>query len=156
MRLLKEAASLIVRQATINDLDALVPLFDAYRQFYKQASDPDGARAFLEDRFEHQQSIVFVACDVDQAVGFTQLFPSFSSTRMARTFILNDLFVSPAARRTGAGRALLNAACEYGRAVGASRLSLSTAVANVVAQSVYEKAGWTRDTEFQAYAISLI
>ncbi len=146
---------MIVRQATVADLDTLVPLFDAYRQFYEQPSDPIGARSFLAGRFEHQQCILLLAYDGNKAVGFVQLFPSFSSLRLARTFILNDLFVSPDARRTGAGRALLDAACEYGRNVGAARLSLSTTVTNTNAQSLYEGAGWTRDTEFYAYDIAL-
>ncbi|WP_341350611.1 GNAT family N-acetyltransferase [Sphingomonas jatrophae] len=146
---------MIVRQATAADLSTLVPLFDAYREFYGQSSDPNGARSFLRDRFEHQQSIILLAFDGSEAVGFTQLFPSFSSTRLARTFILNDLFVVPSARGTGAGRALLDGACEYGRNVGAARLSLSTAVTNTTAQSLYERAGWTRDNDFYAYAIPL-
>ncbi|NIJ29592.1 GNAT superfamily N-acetyltransferase [Sphingomonas insulae] len=144
-----------MRQATIADLDTLVPLFDAYRQFYEQPADPIGARRFLGDRFEHQQSVILLACDDIQPVGFVQLFPTFSSARLARTFILNDLFVAPAARGTGAGRALLDAACDYGRAVGAARLSLSTAVTNTNAQSLYERAGWTRDTIFCVYGIPL-
>ncbi len=146
---------MIVRQATIADLDTLVPLFDAYRQFYKQPSDLIGARSFLVDRFEHQQSIILLACEGSRAVGFVQLFPSFSSTRLARTFILNDLFVSPDARGIGTARGLLDGACECGRNVGAARLSLSTAVTNTTAQSLYENAGWTRDTNFYAYGIPL-
>lgn len=146
---------MIVRQATIADLDLLLPLFDAYRQFYGQSSDLTGARSFLRDRFEHQQSIILLADSAGQAVGFVQLFPSFSSTRLARTLILNDLFVAPDARGTGAGRALLSQACEYGRNVGAARLSLSTAVTNTTAQCLYERAGWVRDTNFCAYGISL-
>jgi hypothetical protein len=89
-----------VRQATIVDLDLLVPLFDAYRRFYRKAGDPDLARRFLLERFQHNESIVFVAFDEGgSAVGFTQLFPSFSSASAARILILNDLFVDPAARR---------------------------------------------------------
>ncbi|KQN74762.1 GNAT family N-acetyltransferase [Sphingomonas sp. Leaf62] len=150
-----ESPSLIVRQATIADLDTLVPLFDAYRQFYEQPSDLIGARSFLFDRFEHQQSIILLACEESGAVGFAQLFPSFSSARLARTFILNDLFVSPDARGMGAARALLDGACEYGRNVGAARLSLSTAATNTTAQFLYEKAGWTSDNKFYAYGIPL-
>ncbi len=102
-----------VRQATIADLDSVALLFDAYRQFYDQLSDLDAARAFLTSRFEHQQSVILIAHAGERAVGFAQLFPSFSSTRMARTFILNDLFVAPDARGTGAEKALLDAACDY-------------------------------------------
>jgi GNAT superfamily N-acetyltransferase len=74
---------------------------------------------------------------------------------MARIFILNDLFVVPEARRRGTGLALLNAAAEYGRLVGALRFVLSTEEANKTAQSLYEKVGWKRDTVFCAYQTTL-
>ena len=121
-----------VRQAGIGDLDALVPLFDAYRQFYKRNTDPPAAREFLFKRFQHQQSVIFIAHDDEgAAIGFTQLYPLFSSLTLVRTFVLYDLFVAPSARRTGAARQLLRAAADYGRAVGAGALELSTATDNV-------------------------
>src|SRR5689334_3098393 len=103
-------AGMDIRQATIADLDALAPLVDGYRQFYKQPSDPDAARRFLADRFHHRQSVIFLAAVDGKAAGFTQLYPSFSSISMARTFILNDLFVTPEARGLGVGKGLLKAA----------------------------------------------
>lgn len=144
-----------VRQATVSDVDTVVPLFDAYRRFYRQSSEPERARQFLLDRFGHNQSIIFIAFADTTAIGFTQLYPSFSSGAMARIFILNDLFVIPEARRRGAGLALLQAAAEYGRRVGALRLVLSTEVTNTTAQSLYEKVGWKRDTAFCAYQLTL-
>jgi GNAT superfamily N-acetyltransferase len=89
------------------------------------------------------------------AVGFTQLFPSFSVLSAARIFILNDLFVSPEARRKRVGALLLDAAVRYGRAVGAVRLTLSTEVTNQTAQGLYEKEGWIRQTEFYSYDLVL-
>jgi GNAT superfamily N-acetyltransferase len=136
-------------------MESLVLLFDGYRQFYGQASDVAGARCFLRERFEHQQSILFVAVEDEKAVGFAQLYPSFSSVGLSRLFILNDLFVAPEERGGGVGRALLEAACSYGRAVGAARLCLSTAVTNAAAQALYESAGWTRDAEFFNYDFPL-
>jgi GNAT superfamily N-acetyltransferase len=144
-----------VRQATVADLDLLVPLFDQYRQFYRQPSDPEGGRQFLLERFAHNQSVIFVACDGAAAIGFTQLYPSFSSVGMARIFVLNDLFVTPDVRGGGVGKALLDAAAEYGSRVGAVRLVLSTELTNSTAQRLYEKAGWKRDTAFCAYQLTL-
>ena len=143
------------RQATVEDLDALVPLFEAYRQFYRLPGEAGRARAFLLDRFAHNQSVVFLALAEGRAAGFTQLYPSFSSAAMGRIFILNDLFVLPEARRRGAGMALLRAAAGYGRRVGALRLSLSTELANTTAQALYESAGWKRDTVFCSYELAL-
>jgi GNAT superfamily N-acetyltransferase len=146
---------LVIRQATVSDLDGLVPLFDGYRRFYRQASEPDRIQKFLRDRFEHNQSVIFVAVKDGTAVGFTQLYPSFSSGALARIFILNDLYVDPGARLIGTASALLQTAAEYGRRVGALRLVLSTEVTNMPAQSLYEKLGWKKNTEFCTYQITL-
>ncbi len=145
-----------VRQATIFDLDLLAPLFDAYRQFYRKPSDLGLARRFLLERFQHNQSIVFLAVRPDgSAVGFTQLFPSFSSASAARILILNDLFVRPEARRARVGSLLLAAAATFGRALGVVRLTLSTEVTNEAAQALYETEGWTRQTNFYVYNLAL-
>jgi GNAT superfamily N-acetyltransferase len=145
-----------VRQATIFDLDLLVPLFDAYRQFYRKPSDLDLARRFLFERFQHNQSIIFLAVRQDgRAVGFTQLFPSFSSASAAPIFILNDLFILPEARRMRVGSLLLSAAASFGRAIGAVRLTLSTEVTNEAAQALYATQGWTRQTDFFVYDLAL-
>lgn len=144
-----------VRQATVEDLDVLVPLFDAYRQFYRQPSEPDRARQFLLERFEHNQSVIFLAFDRAVAVGFTQLYPAFSSGAMARIFILNDLFVTPEARRHGVASALLRKAAEYAERVHALRLTLSTEITNTAAQAVYEALGWKRDTTFCVYQLAV-
>jgi len=153
---INEGHDVAVRQATIFDLDLVAPLFDRYRQFYRKPADPGLARRFLLERFQHNQSIVFLAVRQDgPAVGFTQLFPSFSSASAARILILNDLFVLPEARRKSVGSLLLAAAASFGRTVGALRLTLSTEVTNEAAQALYETEGWTRQTDFYAYNLAL-
>jgi GNAT superfamily N-acetyltransferase len=152
-----EQHNLVVRQATILDLDLLVPLFDAYRQFYRKPSDPGLARQFLRERFQHNQSIVFLALRQDgSAIGFTQLYPSFSSASAAKILILNDLFVQPGVRRMRVGSLLLSAAADFGRSIGAVRLTLSTEVTNEAAQALYEAEGWIRQTDFYVYNLTLI
>lgn len=147
---------LTIRHATIHDLDAIAPLFDAYRSFYGQPSDPALARAFLAERFRHHESIVLLAIDDGgAAVGFTQLYPLFSSVSCTRKYLLNDLFVVPASRRSGAGRRLIEAASAFARAQGAASLSLSTGVSNATAQRLYESLGWTRDESFYEYNLVL-
>jgi ribosomal protein S18 acetylase RimI-like enzyme len=145
-----------VRQATIQDIDAVLPLFDAYRQFYGKPSDLAGGLAFLRERFVNRDSVILLAqAGTGSAAGFIQLYPSFSSMRMARTWILNDLFVMPDARRGGVGRALMDEAVHFGRRMGAARLILSTARTNEPAQRLYESMGWKRDEMFYEYALSL-
>ena len=149
-------SSITIRQALLSDLDAVSILFDAYRQFYGQTSDEDAAKTFLLARFEHGQSVVLLAESQGQAVGFTQLYPSFSSVSMARVFVLNDLFVAPTARRLGVGEALLTAAADHARQLGAVRLSLNTDVQNLAAQALYASMGWERDQKFYAYHLALV
>lgn len=145
-----------VRPTTIHDLDILVPLFDGYRQFYGQPSDPAKARDFLAARFAHHESLILLACDRSGGgLGFTQLYPLFSSVRAVRTYLLNDLFVASAARRQGVANALLDAAAEHARALGAASLSLSTALDNAPAQALYESLGWQRDRQFCSYDLAL-
>ena len=148
--------SVAVRYATIEDLEPLAELFDAYRQFYGQASDPPLAREFLAARFGYQQAVVLVAAAPSgELLGFTQLFPSFSSVRACRIFVLNDLFVAPEARRQGVARELLVRAADVARALGAGSLSLATARSNHAAQKLYESLGWQRDEFFLHYDLAL-
>jgi GNAT superfamily N-acetyltransferase len=153
---LREHAIMItIHQATIHDVDVLAPLFDDYRQFYGQRSDVAAARQFLLDRFRHSESIIFLARRDSAAIGFTQLYPSFSSISMARIYVLSDLFVARTARKAGAGRLLLQTAAQFGRSIGARQLTLETATTNLAAQALYDACGWTRDTEFYVYQITL-
>jgi ribosomal protein S18 acetylase RimI-like enzyme len=146
-----------VTRASITDLDALAPLFDGYRVFYQQPSDPPRARAFMEERLRNDDSVIFLARDTDtrDALGFTQLYASFSSVSTARIWILNDLFVSPTARTRGVGRALMDRATAHARESGAIRLELSTAKTNHTAQRLYEAIGYKRDEVFYRYLFSV-
>ena len=143
-----------IRRAGLDDLDPLAPLFDAYRRFYGQPGDLARARAFLRERMDRDQSVVLVAEQDGAAVGFTQLYPMFSSVRTARIWILNDLFVAEQARRSGAARGLLDAATQFARADGAARLMLETSQDNTPARALYRAAGWDED-DSQWYSLPL-
>jgi ribosomal protein S18 acetylase RimI-like enzyme len=146
--------SLTVRQATIHDLDLIAPLFDAYRVFYGQPTDVDAAARFLRERFQHHESVVLLALDGEgEGVGFVQLYPLFTSVRLARLYLLNDLFVASGARQRGVGAALMHEATDFARAVGAAGMTLTTAHTNVAAQRLYESLGWKRDEEFREYSL---
>lgn len=149
------ASPVTVRQAVTSDLAALVTLFDAYRQFYAQDSEPAAVEAFLQARFAKGDSTLFIAHAAGTPAGFAQLYPSFSSVRLARTFILNDIFVDPACRRRGVGAALIDAAVAYGKGQEAVRLTLSTAISNSAAQALYATKGWQRDEQFFVYHYAL-
>lgn len=145
-----------IRQATLIDLDTVAPLFDGYRQFYGQPADVARARDFLAERLHQRESLILLALDEQgSGIGFTQLYPLFSSVRTVRTWLLNDLFVAAEARRQGVAAALLTAAAEHARALGAASLSLSTARDNAAAQALYESMGWQRDHAFCEYSLTL-
>ena len=144
-----------IRRAGLDDVDALAPLFDAYRRFYEQPGDVALASAFLHSRLERAESVVFIAEAEGAAVGFCQLYPTWCSVAAAPIFVLYDLFVDEVERRGGAGRQLMLAAQAFGRDAGAVRLDLTTARTNARAQALYESLGWKRDDVFLSYNLAL-
>lgn len=144
--------TVITREARPGDLTAIASLFDQYRQFYEQAPDAALALQFITERFANKESVLLVAQDAAGVlVGFCQLYPSFCSVEAKPIYVLYDLFVSPTARKTGAGRALMLAAEARARQDGKARMDLTTAKDNLRAQSLYESLGWVRDEVFFAY-----
>jgi GNAT superfamily N-acetyltransferase len=137
-----------IRRAKKKDIDKLSILFDKYRIFYKQQSDVDNAISFLKKRMKRKESVIFVAEERKELIGFTQLFPIFSSVSMKRTWLLNDLYVNEKARGMGAATKLLNAAEDFGKETNSKWLLLQTAADNFTAQTVYEKNGWIKETDF--------
>ncbi|MFA5982468.1 MAG: GNAT family N-acetyltransferase [Methylococcaceae bacterium] len=144
-----------VRLTQLSDLDVLSTLFDSYRQFYGRASDLAAAKEFLLARISQEESVSFIAYTGDTAIGFTQLYPSFSSVSLARVYILNDLFVTEAARRQGAASLLIANAISYAGSKAAVRVSLSTATTNAAAQALYQSLGWQRDEQFLVYHFAI-
>lgn len=145
-----------VRLATLEDLAELTSLFDAYRVFYEQESDLELAREFIHERLHNNESHLLIArSSSGEAIGFAQLYPSFSSVRAGRILILNDLFVSETARQRGVGRALLNACETFGLQQGVLSLKLETHRTNTVAQALYVEQGWEEDREYCTYYLPL-
>jgi ribosomal protein S18 acetylase RimI-like enzyme len=147
-------APVTVRPALAADVDRLVPLFGAYRAFYHEHPDPSRERRYLSERLDRGEAVVFLAEDRGRAVGFTLLYPSYSSVSLRPIWVLNDLYVRPESRRGGVGGRLLVAAREFARASGAEYITLETAVDNP-AQRLYEAHGWTRDSAFLHYELRL-
>ena len=144
-------SDITVRQAVLADLDQLALLFDQYRQFQGQPTDLAAARDFLRARFDHGESVIFLAWEGAQPVGFAQLYPSFSSVSLKRVFILNDLFVAEAGRRKRVATHLLTAVETYAWSLNAARVTLNVARSNVTAQALYKASGWQQDEQFFMY-----
>jgi GNAT superfamily N-acetyltransferase len=141
-----------VRQATVEDLPAALNLFQGYLHFYKRDHAVDTMQRFLSERLSGGDSFIFLAFDEADAVGFAQVYPTYSSLSLARAWVLNDLFVAPEARGTGAGRALLRVVSAQAARVGAVYVALETAEDNLRAQALYESEGFIVDTENRHYS----
>mgnify|MGYP001580104231 CR=1 FL=1 len=137
--------------ATIDNLEILLPLFEDYRKFYKQSQNTDEVLKFLTNRFNKKDSVIFISIDDNNdAQGFTQLYPIFSSVSMQRTYILNDLYVNPIYRGKGIGKALLNHTKKFAINQKSKGLTLETSIDNP-AQKLYERLGWKKDIEVYHY-----
>ena len=146
-------APVTVRRAGSTDLDAAARLFTGYLRFYGKATPEAEARVFVGERLARRDSVFYLAESEGEVLGFTQLYPAFASLSLAPSWILNDLYVEPAARGRGVGEALMQAARELAMSDGSAELMLQTARDNVTAQRLYEKLGWQRDNEFLVYTL---
>ena len=151
--MVKKMDTTLIRQANLADLEAVSVLFDAYRQFYQQTPDLELAKQFIEQRMRLSESMILLAFDsMQNAIGFCQLYPTFCSVQAIDIYVLYDLFVMPSARRSGAGKKLLQTAEQMARENGKSRMDQSTAKTNGPAQAAYEASGWVRDEVFYTYS----
>jgi len=141
----------MIRRATIEDINSLAALFDNYRVFYRKQTDLDAAEAFLKERLLNSDSIIFVAQQENTLAGFTQLYPLFSSTRMKRIWLLNDLYVLPEFRGNGISHQLINAAKDLAIQSGAAGLLLETEKTNNIGNRLYPSAGFTLYNETNFY-----
>ncbi len=141
----------IIRPATIQDVLQLSKLFDLYRIFYRKQSDVEGAKKFLSERIRNDESVIYVAEEENELLGFTQLYPQFSSTRMKRTWLLNDLFVLQEHRERGISKQLIEAAKQLALKTNAAGLLLETEKTNVVGNRLYPSSGFIMNTTNNFY-----
>ncbi|MGG0179070.1 GNAT family N-acetyltransferase [Gottfriedia acidiceleris] len=144
-----------VVRAKSEHITEVANLFDQYRMFYKQESNLNGAIDFITERINSKDSVIFLVKEENQSMGFTQLYPSFSSVSMKKLWILNDLYVTETARQKGVAQLLLNAAKKFAIESKAKALDLQTAIDNKSAQALYEKNGYLVDKEFLSYSLNL-
>lgn len=148
-----------IKRINLSEANLVVGLFNQYRIFYGKLSDLGMARAFIDARLENNESVIFVAMDENKSVGFTQLYPTYSSARLVKNWILNDLFVDSDYRKQGIGATLIKTAMDFAKGQGSTFVQLETAIDNFTAQSLYETIGFKRqepDNEFFLYRIDLI
>lgn len=142
---------MIVRRANLSDLKKLSILFDEYRQFYGASSNLQQSYAFLKQRFENKDSVIFIHIKDDHFTGFILLYLAFSSVACSTYYLLDDVYVTPVYRRQGSAKQLIDTAILFARHENALRISLETQKSNLEAQQLYEKMGFIKDNEFQTH-----
>ena len=145
-----------IKRIDLSEANLVISLFDKYRVFYKKESDLALAEKFIKTRLANHESVIFVALEGDLPIGFTQLYPKYSSVSAVKNWILNDLYVESNYRKQGIGEALIKTAMDFAKGDGATYVQLETAVDNYTAQSLYEGIGFQRqapDTEYFLYRI---
>ncbi len=144
-----------IKRISLAEKGWVIHLFNKYRMFYKQMADMALADKYITERIKNNESIIFVAIDVvngeQVSLGFTQLYPKYSSVSAAKNWILNDLYVESTHRKQGIGEALIKAAMTFAKADGANYLELETAVDNYTAQSLYEAIGFNKQAPEEGY-----
>ena len=142
---------MIVRRATLEDLNQLAVLFDEYRQFYGASSNLKQSYNFLKQRFENKESVIFIHVKDDVFTGFVLLYLGFSSVACSNYYILDDVYVTPIYRRQGSARQLIDTAILFARHESELRISLETQKTNVESQRLYESMGFIQDDAFLTY-----
>ncbi|MEL7252410.1 MAG: GNAT family N-acetyltransferase [Bacteroidota bacterium] len=135
----------MIRPATTTDLPQLADLFDQYRVFYRKEADIHGAQNFIQERLLLGDSHIYVSEEAGELQGFVQLYPIFSSTRMRRLWLLNDLFVAPAHRGKGLSLSLLDAGKQLCRETNACGVMLETEKSNTIGNQLYPRAGFKQN-----------
>ena len=146
----------IITRVDVTHVHEVAVLFNEYRQFYGRRDDVAAAEQFIHARLLDESSVIFIAKDNQGlGLGFVQMYPSFSSLRMAPMLILNDVYVTQHARCVGIGRALVQQAASYAKAHNMSYLMLETQQKNQRAQGLYEGLGFVRNQDFYIYELEI-
>ncbi|MGX6444843.1 N-acetyltransferase family protein [Neobacillus sp. K501] len=141
-----------IRQATIVDVPNLVPIFDEYREYFKQQKNPAEVERFLFEKFEHLESVIFLAEIDSEVIGFAQVYPIFSSLTLKRVWLLNDFFIFEAYRNRGVGSELFRKVKEFSILTKAKGIELSVEHVNEKAWQFWERLGFKIDDEFRYYS----
>lgn len=148
-------SELMIRQAIIQDLPKIVPIFDSYREYFGQLKDPAAVNQFLFEKFEHLESVIFIAQLRDEVIGFAQLYPVFSSLTLQRVWLLNDFFIEEEFRGSGVGTQLFATVKEFTLLTRSKGIELSVEHTNKKAWTFWEKQGFKMDEEFRYYFYKL-
>lgn len=145
-----------IKQATLADFNSVAELFNQYRVWYGKPSDLEGAKTFLKERLSKNESVIFVVLEHEETIAFAQLYPLFSSTRMKRLWLLNDLFVKTEFRGKGHSKALLERVKQHCHETNSCGFMLETEKSNDIGNALYPAVGMELNTEFNFYHWNVI
>lgn len=134
-----------VREAKLYDLKNLSVLFNSYRMFYGKESDIRVAEEFLRSRIENKDSKIFICEFNNELSGFVQLYPIFSSTRVSKYWLLNDLFVDINKRGKGYSKLLIERSKELVIESKACGIMLETEKSNDIGNLLYPSTGFKKN-----------
>ena len=142
--------------AESNHIEEVGKLFDLYRQFYEYESNLIESTSYIKERINKKESKIFIAInDINEAIGFVQLYETFGSLDLGKIVILYDLYVKKDHRKNKIGKQLMLRSHEYAKKINAKRIQLSTATDNFIGQSLYESLGYVKDIDFYTYDLEL-
>ncbi len=140
----------MIRPAHREDLEQLVPLFDAYRAFFAGGT-PSGSREFLEERLNAGEGVFLMAFEDERAAGFLTLYPLFSSWYATRIWFLSDLYVHEKLRKGGIGKRLVEAAKRFARENGSRSIMVEIPHREPHLVKFYEELQFMRDRDFNLH-----
>ncbi|MFC7345692.1 GNAT family N-acetyltransferase [Chryseobacterium zhengzhouense] len=134
-----------IKQANLENLDETAVLFNLYRIFYRQEDDYEKCRNFIRERLDNDQSDIFLIYVDNKAVGFVQLYKLYHYVKLAKQWLLSDLFVHPNYRGKGLSVALIERAKKWCDETGACGLMLETEKTNDIGNTLYPRCGFEYD-----------
>ncbi|WP_211196209.1 N-acetyltransferase [Flavobacterium sp. H122] len=142
-----------IKKINSTESEIVTELFDKYRIFYKQPSDIELANIYIKERLEQNEAQIYVAFIKEnlKPIGFTLLYPKFSSVSAKKNWHIGDLYVEMDQRKKGIGEKLLNTALSFAKNEGANFISLNTAIDNYSAQKLYENFGFVKQEYLPGY-----
>lgn len=125
---------------TRTQLEAILPLIDAYQEFYGSESNREKNRTFFTQLLGSERGIQLVAkSETGDCLGFATIFRQLSSVSASEFLVMNDLFVLPSARGKNVGKALIQSCQKYANQNGFTSIEWQTQRENHTAQKLYDR-----------------
>ncbi|MCC8967221.1 GNAT family N-acetyltransferase [Bradyrhizobium sp. Pear76] len=133
-----------IRFVTRDDYAQWLPLWDGYNAFYERSGPtalaPEITAMTWQRFFDAYEPVHALVADAGgRLLGLTHYLYHRSTTAIAPTCYLQDLFTSEAARGKGVGRALINGVYAQAKLAGSPRVYWQTHETNHTAMQLYDK-----------------